>query len=309
MTKDIKIGTPQQIGPLEVWPLMWKALSRTHYKTPPFLTELEFEEYDDGDGPRVSCIEVKNLTDEDFLIPMGWIVGAELLQVRAFNNSELVPAGHSILADVSCVEKGRWSAGKNRVDAGRAPLSVIAAGWDFDQQKRTWTLDRENRQSRVWNQVSRQESRSGIRATNSLEQIMREDSTSDFNVAQIQKEASSQLRTHEGQNGILIGYEGEPLLMEFYSSETASKEILRETLSSLAFDIDHHIFRPTSKSHIENFIRESGIEDLYMLSDDEWAVLMAGGNENIDTKATLDKENRVMHLTAIHRSHRLLLEV
>lgn len=309
MTKDIKIGTPQKIGPLEVWPLMWKALSRTHYKTPPFLTELEFEEYDDGDGPRVSCIEVKNLTDEDFLIPMGWIVGAELLQVRAFNNSELVPAGHSILADVSCVEKGRWSAGKNRVDAGRAPLSVIAAGWDFDQQKRTWTLDRENRQSRVWNQVSRQESRSGIRATNSLEQIMREDSTSDFNVAQIQKEASSQLRTHEGQNGILIGYEGEPLLMEFYSSETASKEILRETLSSLAFDIDHHIFRPTSKSHIENFIRESGIEDLYMLSDDEWAVLMAGGNENIDTKATLDKENRVMHLTAIHRSHRLLLEV
>jgi hypothetical protein len=309
MTNDIKIGTPQQIGPLEIWPLTWKELSRAHYKTPPFLRELEFAEHDDGDGPRVSCIEVKNLTDEDFLIPMGWIVGAELLQVRAFNHSELVPAGHSILADVSCVEKGRWSAGKNRFDAGRAPLSVIAAGWDFDQQNNTWKLDRESRQSRVWSQVSRQESRSGIRATNSLEQIMREDSASDFNVAQIQREAASQLRTYEGQNGILIGYEGEPLLMEFYSSEKASKEILRETLSSLAFDIDYHIFRPASKSHVENFIRESGIEDLHMLSDDEWAVLMAGGNENIDTKATLDKKNRVMHLTAINRSHRLLLEV
>lgn len=309
MTKDIKIGTPQQLGPLEVWPLMWNGLSNAQYKTPPFTNELEFSEYDDGDGPRVHHIEVKNLTDEDFLIPMGWIVGAELLQVRSFNNAELIPAGQSILADVSCVEKGRWSAGKNRVDAGRAPLSVIAAGWDFDHQNRTWKLDRESRQLRVWSQVSRQESRSGMRATSSLEQIMREDSTLDFKVAQIQSEVLSQLRTHDGQNGILIGYEGEPLLMEFYSNERASKEILRETLSSIAFDMDQQGFRGVAESHVRGFIQESGLGELQMLSDEDWAFLMAGGNEHIDTKATLDRTHRVMHLTAIHRSHRLLLEI
>jgi hypothetical protein len=309
MTNDIKIGRPQQIGPLEVWPLMWEGVSDSRYKTPPMGNELKFEEYDDGDGPRVSCIQVENLSDQDFLIPSGWIVGAELLQVRTFNSAELVPAGHAILADVSCVERGRWSSGKNRVDAGRAPISVVASGWDFEHSSQSWKLNRETRQSRVWSQVSRQESRSGVRKTNSLEQIMREDASSDLNLSSIQSEVTSRLSTYVGQNGALIAYEGEPLLMEFFSNESAAKGILRETLSSLAFDLDQFQFRPTAKSHVEAFIRKSGIEEMYMLSEDDWAALMAGGNEHIDTKAMLDSQRKVMHLTAIHRSHRLLMEV
>lgn len=309
MTNDIKIGRPQQIGPLEVWPLMWAGVSESRYKTPPMGNELKFEEFDDGDGPRVSCIQVENLSDQDFLIPSGWIVGAELLQVRTFNSAELVPAGHAILADVSCVEKGRWSTGKNRVDAGRAPVTVVASGWDFEHSSRTWKLNRETRQSRVWSQVSRQENRSGVRTTNSLEQIMREDASSDLNLSRIQNEVTSRLSTYDGQNGALIAYEGEPLLMEFFSNEKAAKEILRETLSSLAFDLDQFEFRPTTKSHVNAFIRESGIKEMFMLSEDEWAFLMAGGSEHIDTKAMLDSQKKVMHLTAIHRSHRLLMEV
>jgi hypothetical protein len=288
---------------------MWSGISNAPYKTPPFNDELKFEEYDNGDGPRVSCIEVQNLSDQDFLIPSGWIVGAELLQVRSFNSAELVPAGESILADVSCVEKGRWSRGINRADGGRAPISVIAAGWDYDQSSRTWRINRETRQSRVWNQVSRQEGRSGARETNSLEQIMREDSSTDLNLGQLHREVLNQLRTYDGQNGALIGFEGEPLLMEFFSDEDAAKTILKETLISLAFDVDQFSFRPASKSHVEAFIRESGVGELQMLSEDDWALLMAGGSEHIDTKATLDRNNKVMHLTAIHRSHRILMEV
>lgn len=309
MTNDIKIGRPQQIGPLEVWPLMWAGVSQSRYRTPPMGNELKFEEYDDGDGPRVSCIQVENLSDQDFLIPSGWIVGAELLQVRTFNRAELVPAGQTILADVTCVEKGRWASGKNRVDAGRAPVTVVASGWDFEHSSRTWKLNRETRQSRVWSQVSRQENRSGVRATNSLEQIMREDSSSDLNLSRIHSEAKSRLSTYDGQNGALIAYEGEPLLMEFFSNEEAAKDILRETLSSLAFDLDQFQFRPTAKSHVEAFISQSGIEEMFMLSEDDWAFLMAGGDEHIDTKAILDSQRKVMHLTAIHRSHRLLMEV
>ena len=309
MTKDIKIGKPQQVGPLEIWPLMWVGISTAPYRTPPFNDELKFEEYDNGDGPRVSCIEVQNLSDQDFLIPSGWIVGAELLQVRSFNSAELIPAGESILADVSCVEKGRWSHGSNRADGGRAPISVITAGWDYDQSSRSWRMNRETRQSRVWNQVSRQESRSGVRETNSLEQIMREDSSKDVNLGHLHREVLRQLRTYDGQNGALIGFEGEPLMMEFFSDEDASKAILKETLKSLAFDVDRFAFRSTSKSHVESFIRESGVGELQMLSDDGWALLMAGGSEHVDTKATLDRNHKVMNLTAIHRSHRILMEV
>ena len=46
-----------------------------------------------------------------------------------------------------------------------------------------------------------------------------------------------------------------------------------------------------------------------MLSDDDWALLMVGGSEHIDAKATLDRNNKVMNLTAIHRSHRILMGV
>lgn len=46
-----------------------------------------------------------------------------------------------------------------------------------------------------------------------------------------------------------------------------------------------------------------------MLSEREWAYLMASDSERIDTKATLDKEMRVINLTAINRSHRILMEV
>jgi hypothetical protein len=309
MTKDIKIGTPQQLGVLEVWPLAWNGLSNVRYKTPPFTSELEFSEYDDGDGPRVQHIEVKNLTDEDFLIPMGWIVGAELLQVRSFNNAELIPAGHSILADVSCVERGRWSSGSNKFDGGRAPLTVMAAGWEFDGARGSWQVNRENRQSRVWNQVTRQENRSGTRNTNSLEQIMREDASNDHNISRVHNEIANRLRFHEGQNGALIALEGEPLMLELFSNPKSSKDVLKETLNSLAFDVDHFGFRPTAKSHVDSFVRESALGELHMLSEDDWSVLMAGGTENIDTKATLDTQERVIHLTSINRSHRILMEV
>lgn len=309
MTKDIKIGKPQRIGPLEVWPMMWTDLSNAIYRTPPFTGELKFEEYDDGDGPRVSCIEVENLTDEDFLIPSGWIVGAELLQVRSFNAAELVPAGHSILADVSCVEQGRWSIGVNRADAGRAPLTVMSAGYDFEAESGSWRINPRTRQSRVWNQVARQENRSGARQTNSLEQIMREDATSDSNVSNLQLEIASELKTFDGQNGALIAFQGEPLIMEVFSNEESSKHVLKETLNSLAFDLDQFGFRPLVKSQIDGFIATAGIERLHALSEDTWSFLMAGGNERIDTRATADSRQKIMNLTSINRSHRILMEV
>ena len=309
MTKDIETGKPQRIGPLEVWPLMWSGLSDAIYRTPPFTNELKFEEYDDGDGPRVSCIAVENLSDKDFLIPSGWIVGAELLQVRSFNSAELVPAGHSILADVSCVEQGRWSMGINRVDAGRAPLTVMSAGFDFEAESGIWRMNQRNRQSRVWSQVARQENRSGARQTNSLEQIMREDAASDSNVSQLQFEIASELKTFDGQNGALIAFQGEPLIMEFFSNEKSSKHVLKETLNSLAFDLDQFEFRPLDKSQVDEFIEMSGVKRLHALSDDAWSFLMAGGNERIDTRATADSRQKIMNSISINRSHRILMEV
>jgi hypothetical protein len=309
MTQDMQIGQPQRIGPLEVWPLRWHGLSEQRYQGPPFTSEIKFEEYDDGDGPSVGHISVENSTDADFIIPSGWIVGADLLQVRSFNGFEYIPAGESILAEVSCVEKGRWEEGSNRVDAGRAPISILVAGWDYEPERGHWVINASERQSRVWNQVSRQESRSGTRPTNSLEQVMREDSVTDLEVSRVHREIQSSFRTFDGQNGMLVVLEGEPLMLEVYSDEQASRKIFGETLRSISFDSRGTTYKGIDRAKVQAFIENSEVGGMHMLSDEDWAVLMAGGNEQIDSRGAMSSDGRLIQVTAINRNHRILLEV
>jgi len=138
---------------------------------------------------------------------------------------------------------------------------------------------------------------------------MREDATSDSNVSNLQSEIASELKTFDGQNGALIAFQGEPLIMEFFSNEESSKHVLKESLNSLAFDLDQFGFRPLDKSQIDGFIAMAGIGELHALSEDTWSFLMAGGNERIDTRATADSRQKIMNLTSINRSHRILMEV
>lgn len=297
-------GKSAQIGPLDVWPLRWEGLSSVSYEVPPMIDQLIFREF--GEGPQVDCIEVENPTDMPFLIPEGWVVGAELWQTRIFNRATHVAAKETVLADVSCVEKGRWDAGTNAVDGGRAPLTVLAAGWDHNSEDGTWRLNRNSRQSRVWNQVSRQESRTGERPTNSLEQVMREDSMKMSLPREIQDLAKSNVRVLAGQNGVLISYEGIPLLMEAHASERAFEMTLHQTIRAISFDVEHSDFRPTNEAEVSRFIRNARIDELHFFSDHDWAILMAGGTNGIDTQASSDQAGRLIHATVINRNHRIL---
>jgi hypothetical protein len=284
-------------------------VSNHPYAVPPFGDKLVFSEYDDGDGARVNVIEVHNPTDEDFMIPSGWIVGANLLQVRTFNQSVFVAAGESILADVSCVEKGRWSDGENDVDGGRAPISVISAGWDYDIERQVWVLDKSSRQARVWNQVSRQESRFGTRETSSLQQIMREDSEVSGIQSSIQQISQESMRTFQNQNGYLIGVDGQPMLMEIFSDSRNIRKTLLETVRAISFDIAHLDFEPTLDSDVRKFIEEANLGNLSPIHFDEWANEFAGGSNGVDTKASRDRQGQLLHSISINRRHRLLLEV
>jgi hypothetical protein len=296
----------QQIGPLDVWPLKWDGLSRINYEVPPAITKLKFSELDDGDGPSVEWIEVFNPTEDPFIIPAGWIVGADLNQVRTFNNSEHIKPRETILASVSCVEKGRWGLGKNKVDGGRAPFTITAAGWDFDWEKGLWRLNRENRQTRVWEQVHRQEERTGLRPTHSLEQIMREDALTQHIPKVIQTVSEHVLKPIQGQNGVLIAFEGQPLLMELFSNTNAIKKTIKQTLRAISFDIEHLEYLPTDRESVERFINEAQINKLRHLSDSDWAILLAGGTSGVETRASMDADERFLQITSMNRRHRIL---
>lgn len=300
-------GKSVQVGPLDVWPLRWEGLSSIVYEVPPKIDQLIFREF--SDGPQVDCIEVENPTATPFLIPEGWVVGAQLMQTRVFNRATHIAAKESVLADVSCVEKGRWSIGANAVDGGRAPLTVFAAGWEHNAEDGTWRLNRNTRQTRVWNQVSRQESRTGERPTNSLEQVMREDSMNLSLQRSIQESARSKVRVLSGQNGLLISYEGIPLLMEAHASERAFENTLHQTIRAVSFDVEQAHFCQTNEAEVSRFIRNARIDELHFLSNHDWAILMAGGTNGIDTQASVDQQGRLIHATVMNRNHRILLEV
>jgi hypothetical protein len=309
MTKDILLGRPTQIGPLHITPLMWEDMSRKLYAAPPLSAAIKFTELDDEEGPRVENIYVENFSNEDLFLPSGWVIGGNLLQTRILDYDEFVSAGAAKVVSVSCVERGRWSGGITPLDGGRAPITVSTAGWQFEHQSKRWKMSSSIRQTRVWSQVSRQESRNGRRETNSLMQVMNEDSSRDETIRTLQEDVERSFEPLYGQNGMLVSIAGEPLLMEFYSNEEVAQRIIRETLRSLSFDVEHENFVEPLESRVTDFIARSGISELHFLSDEDWAVLMAGGSDSIETRASVDSENKFVHVNAINHNHRILIGV
>jgi hypothetical protein len=107
---------------------------------------------------------------------------------------------------------------------------------------------------------------------------------------------------------MLVALEGEPLMLEVYSDEQASHKILGETLRSISFDSAGTEYRALDRSHVEDFIQNSQVQGMHMLSDDDWSLLMAGGNERIDTRGAMSRDGRLIQVSAINRNHRILLE-
>ncbi len=303
---NVLIHEPQQIGPLQVWPLKFNDFSKVGYQVPPAISSLNFQELDNGDSPQVGYIDIHNPTDKNFLIPEGWIVGANLLQTRMFNATTHVSANAWSLGHVSCVERGRWEAGSNPIDAGRSPVSVSASGWHYNEQRGFWEIDAGNRQSRVWTRVHEQEQRTGVRDTHSLEQIMREDSERSTIPAFIQQESARNLKHIPGQNGVLIALDGEPLVLEAFSRGSALKQTLKQTLKAVSFDASNLNPRPIDEIQVRRFIEGVHLDKLIHLSENDWAVLLAGGDESVDTQASADHFGSLIHAKTVNRNHKIL---
>lgn len=302
------LNQTQQVGPLHVWPMRWTGLSPLKYQVPPKIDQLFFREYDEGGGPEIGRIEVFNPTNVPVLIPAGWVIGGDLLQVRVFNGSEFVAPMESVVAKVSCVERGRWGQGKNEVDGGRAPLSVHASGRAFNEEGAFWGVDYSTRQQNVWRRVKTIENRSGQRPTSSLQQIMREDSTTIQITSVLQNHSVNELRMVTGQNGIMIAFEGEPLILEAFSSTKALRATIQSTMRSLSFDTDHLKFQPTSKEKVKDFIEEASIGKLSPMQHGIPHSPYLSGGANVDTNAIKDVDGRLLYVTALNMKHRILQE-
>ena len=310
MPNDIKIATPQQIGPIQVWPLMWERLVSHQRSLPSGLDDLYFEEYEEEDvGPVINWIQVTNPTESPVFIPAGWVVSEGLLQDRMLVAAEYIEPESTNTIMVSCVEKGRWEPSERHHRSARAPMSVIGAGFEFDSNKGLWVLDKETRQERVWRQVELQEDRSGERPTHSLAQVMQEDSELcelQQNVIKIMKKT---LKFHSQQNGVLIALNGTPLLSEFFSNPEEIARTLKKTLTAASFDNIDSSEVQVSHSDVERFLDEVLSTKIHALNNENWGVHMSGGSESLDTHLTKDSGERLLRMSTLNRLHPALIGV
>ena len=310
MPTDIKIAAPQQIGPIQVWPLMWERLVSHQRNLPTGVGDLIFEEYEEEDvGPVINWIQVTNPTEFPVFIPAGWIVSEGLLQDRILVAAEYIEPESTNTILVSCVEKGRWEPSEVHRGTQRAPMSVMGAGFDFDSNKGLWVMDSKTRQERVWRQVDRQEDRSGERPTHSLAQIMQEDANSCEIQKNVIKVMRDSLKIHPQQNGVLIALNGAPLLSEFFSAPDGISRTVRKTLTAASFDATNASNQEAERGDVERFLDEVLRTKIYPLNNEDWGVHLSGGTDSLDTHLTKDSGERLLRMSTLNRSHPALIAV
>ena len=309
MRNDIKIATPQQIGPLQVWPLLWERLTSHQYKVAAPLDLLEFAEFEEEDGPVVDWVQVHNPTNNPILIPSGWVISKDLFQERTLISAEYIEPHSTTAINVSCVEKGRWEETEAIRRSVRAPISVMVAGFDFDSHKGMWVLDPKTRQERVWNQIERHENRSGKRETSSLTQIMDEDSKIFDLQKSVVKDLRASLKIYPKQNGVLIALNGQPLLSEFFSNPESIQRTVRKTLLAASFDAKGIVQKGINKDQVLKFLDEVRATKIHAIQEESWGSHFSGGTDSLDTHLTKSSDERVMTVSTINRSHKALIGV
>jgi sulfur transfer complex TusBCD TusB component (DsrH family) len=310
MRNDLKIASPQQIGPLQVWPLMWERLVSHQRNLPVGITDLIFDEYEEEDvGPVINWIQALNPTQSPVFIPAGWLISEGLLQDRILVAAEYIEAESSKTIMVSCVEKGRWEPSESYRRTMRAPMSVLGAGFDFDSNKGLWVLDSKTRQERVWQQVESQEARSGERPTHSLVQIMQEDSEKCELQKSVIKVMNEKLRILPQQNGIMIALNGKPLISEFFSDSLEIANTVRKTILASSFDTTNMSRSQINKSDVERFLDEVLGTKIHALNNEDWGVHLSGGTDSLDTHLTKDSGERLLRMSTLNRSHPALIGV
>jgi sulfur transfer complex TusBCD TusB component (DsrH family) len=304
MLNDLKIASPQQVGPLQVWPLMWDRLVSHQRDLPVGIDDLIFEEYEEEDvGPVINWVQAKNPTESPVFIPAGWLISEGLLQDRILVAAEYIEAESSKTVMVSCVEKGRWEPSESHRGTMRAPMSVMGAGFDFDSSKGLWVLDTKTRQERVWQQVESQEARSGERPTHALAQIMQEDSETCDLQRNVIKNMKENLKILPQQNGILIALNGEPLLSEFFSNSQEITRTVKKTILASSFDMTEVPRSQIVRSDVERFLDEVLGTKILTLKDENWGVQLSGGTYALDINMTKGSDERLIRMSTLNRSH------
>jgi hypothetical protein len=213
LPEPLRLGEPDIHGPLAVFPILGPA------------TELDYVSLAQGrsagvtlkeieGGASVSDLVVLNPTARAVLLYEGEeVLGAQ--QNRTFDVSVLVAAATQLQVPVSCVEAGRWDAGRHGECFSPAPQTAYPALRSLKNRAAranlTAGMTPRASQSEVWDDVAHKSSRMRVSsATGAMHDIYdgRRDRLSAF---------CSAIGLHANQTGALVLIGGRPIVLDHVS--------------------------------------------------------------------------------------------
>ncbi len=229
---SVHLGSRQLHKSLTIWPLIGGIESTLEYVPLALAIEKGWIVVDElSEGGRVPTIRVRNRGDLAALSLFGEeLVGAK--QTRIANASFLVAPKSDLLIDVSCVEQGRWSAGRGTPFASGG--SVVAHSIRSSMQRQVAasraTGSFEADQSEVWEAVSERLDLSGARSFTGAYQDYAESRRTDC------EEILRAFHFVPGQVGFVAAIHDEVRGAELLGRPEVLERLLPGLLSSYAID-------------------------------------------------------------------------
>jgi len=279
-----------QVGPLDIW-----ELENEFFLQPSIIqfNYLQSKNYriEELYEPEVERISITN-AGSDFLVAFEGMIIDGLQQARMVALDQIIEPGEQTTLDVVCVEQGRWGDEFSGDIVPRAPISVLAA--------LRGNNDTTHPQSRVWNSVKAHQSRTQDLHTTSLPRLMesyRESRT------WIPFREIEEFSLNPKSNGLAISVQGEPLIVEFFSSPELLRSQFRGIVESVLWDLEDYSVSKTSNRNLIDFLHET--TNLY---DFQNSHIYTTQKDSVSFRsARFPHQRNPVHVLAINHSHPVLL--
>jgi hypothetical protein len=279
-----------QVGPLDIWELeneffLQPSINQFNYlQSKNYRIEELFE-------PEVERISITNI-GSNFLVAFEGMIIDGLQQARMVALDQIIEPGEQTTLDVVCVEQGRWGDEFSGDIVPRAPISVLAA--------LRGNNDTSHPQSRVWTSVKAHQSRTQSLHTTSLPRMMesyRESRT------RIPFREIEEFALNPKSNGLAVSVQGEPLIVEFFSSSELLRSQFRGIVESVLWDLEDCSVSKTSNRNLIDFLDET--TNLY---DFQNSHIYTTQKDSVSFRsARFPHQRNPVHVLAINHSHPILV--
>ena len=279
-----------QVGPLDIWELeneffLQPSINQFNYlQSNNYRIEELYE-------PEVERISITNI-GSNFLVAFEGMIIDGLQQARMVAVDQIIEPGEQTTLDVVCVEQGRWGDEFSGDIVPRAPVSVLAA--------LRGNNDTSHPQSRVWTSVKTHQSRTQSLHTTSLPRLIesyRESRT------WIPFREIEEFSLNPKSNGLAVSVQGEPLIVEFFSSPELLRSQFRGIVESVLWDLEDHSVSKTSNRNLIDFLDET--TNLY---DFHKSHIYTTQKDSVSFRsARFPHQRNPVHVLAINHSHPILV--